>query len=465
MLDNRNSGLDPSFIDTAWEDMRRQLDEAMPLESKKRRPILIWWWAAAIVLPLALAIGLLPTAEKPELEALPIPGHTQAIASPSENTPTAAPIQQQSATPLSPNNSTLTSNTSQYPSDQDQSISSKTPKHLLPQTQFANETKPQQPITNESKGIDQPKPLERKISPSTVVQLEQEQWKDRKLIPSLLTLPSWEAKDLATQALPMEKKVEASPVNSRYAIEVGTSTRSFLSLEGFFIGINKEWQKADSRWSFGTGVHYRKQLIPFQNTNLSRVNGSGNIFKATADVPLMEESFGNVGNANVDLSAGVARFNNGDTIVSISISSLNVVQQLHYIDIPAYAEYRLGKKWQAFASIRLSFLAKAYLDHSQRTFARNESAFSSNDVGQGGAVYDPTAVFYVGNQNASIRLGTNTGDFHNTMLSGALGISYYPSPQFGVRLQYSSTPVSLYKLASIKTHDHWLGTSLIWRFQ
>jgi|GEM_PF-2406820 len=464
MLDNRNSGLDPSFIDAAWEDMRRQLDEAMPVASKKRRPILIWWWAAAIILPLALIIGLLPKAEKPELEALPIPGHTQAIAGPLENTPAIPSNHTESTTQLFPNNSSLTTNKSQHPSDQDQPSFLKTPKHLQQQSQFVKETKPQLPITKEPKKLDLPKQLEGEISPSIVVHSAQEQWKDRKLMPSLLALPTWYAEELPSQAFAMEKKVKASPVNSRYAIEVGTSTRSFLGLEGFFIGINKEWQKADSRWTFGTGLHYRKQLLPFQNTNLSRVNGSGNLFSATADVPLMEESFGNVGNANVDLSAGVARFNNGDTIVSISISSLNVVQQLHYIEIPAYTEYRLGKKWQAFASVRLSFLAKAYLDHSQRTFARNESSFNSNDVGQGGSAFDPVPVFYVGNQNASLRLGTNTGDFHKTMLSGALGISYYPNPQLGLRLQYSSTPVSLYKLASINTHDHWLGTSLIWRF-
>lgn len=465
MLDNRNSGLDPSFIDTAWEDMRRQLDVAMPVESKKKRPLLIWWWAAAIVLPLALAIGLWPNAEKPELEALPIPGHTRAIAGPKVNAPATLPIDGETATQLIPNNSPLISNKSQDPSKSDQSNTAATSNGLVSQPPLSNETKPQLPIYNESKQLDLPKQLERKINPSTVVQSEQEPPTDRKLMPSLLALPSWKATDLPTTAFPMEKEVKTSPVNSRYAIEVGTSTRSFLGLEGFFIGINKEWQKAGSRWSFGTGIQYRKQLIPFQNTNLSRVNGSGKLFSASADVPIMEESFqNNVGNANVDISAGVARFHNGDTIVNISISSLNVVQQLHYIDIPAYAEYRLGKRWQAFASVRLSILAKAYLDHSQRTFTRNESSFNSLDVSHGGGAFDPTAVFYVGHQNASIRLGTNTGDFHNTMLSGALGITYYPSPEIGFRLQYSSTPTSLYKLASINTRDHWLGSSLIWRF-
>ncbi len=467
MLDNRNSGLDPSFIDKAWEDMRRQLDEAMPVESKKNRPVAWWWWAAALLLPIMLGIGLYPRTTTPELQALPIPGQGKAIAGPGPKTiQRSTPVK----TLLDTKNPINTSSNA-FPKKPVTAKLSPTPFQPL-SGQIADDQAlkpitiptPPLPITNQQEL--QVKPVKAKdslhVAPSLISPLgSMANNRSRQLL--LKALPTEFPSPLPDQDLLFDKEAEASSVNSRYAIEMGTSTRSFLNLDGFFIGIHKEWQKTGSRWSFGVGVHYRQQLLPFQTRDLLKVNSS-RAATDQADSPVQEEAVGG-SFEYVDFSTGVARFVSGDSSINVPISSLNLIQRLHYIDIPTYANLKLGRKWEAFASLRFSFLAKAYLDHTNRPVSRTTEDFAlNNSGGNSGQFGNPPLASYANRLASNTRIGTNTSDFHGFMLSGAMGITYYPSPQVGWRLQYSSTPVSLYNLGSINIRDHWLGTSLIWRF-
>lgn len=464
MLDNRNSGLDPSFVDKAWEDMRRQLDVAMPVESKKRRPVLAWWWwAAALLLPIMIGIGLYPQPQAPELEALPIPGQSRAIAGPDSTIPQKqnAPIEE-----TDNGDKAIQSSTNSFLKNPVISKLNSTP--LLPKTpqrtdQQATksivEAKPQLPVTD----VREPEtnPVKTSNAPKTVSN-SSDVASNRQLLPIIDVLPTGSPLPLPKNDLLFEKEATASPVSSRYAIEMGTSTRSFLTLDGFFVGINKEWQKIGSRWSFGLGVHYRQQLIPFQTTNLLKVNSGRSADQLES--PVQEETL-NGSFEYVDFASGVVGFASGDSAINVPISSLNLIQRLHYIDIPTYANFKMGRKWEAFASVRFSFLAKAHLDHTDRPVSRTTQEFALNSGGWNNGQFGNSPLASYANRLASnTRLGTNTGDFHSFMLSGAMGITYYSSPQVGWRLQYSSTPVSLYNIGSINMRDHWLGTSLIWRF-
>lgn len=456
MLDNRNSGLDPSFIDQAWEDMRRQLDEAMPVESKKRRPALVWWWAAALLLPIIIGVGLYPGAETPKLQALPIPGHGKVLAGP-QSPQKVAP---QEAETDSENSSPSASNTF----IENPVISKQTFAPISPVTaQIANEQvakssvalEPQSPLSQDT--VLEPKQAKTNAIPPGTVAPRRNLVGNRQVLPLLEAIPTGTPLELPINELAFEKEPNVSTGNSRYMLEVGTSTRSFLTLDGYFVGVSKEWQKKSSRWSFGMGVHYRHQMIPFQTSDLLKVNTT----RAGADQmdsPLQEEALKGAF-AAVDFASGVARFIAGDSSINVPLNSLNLIQRLHYIDLPTYANFRLGRKWEAFASVRFSYLAKAYLDHTNRPVSRATEDFAFNNVGSGSQTGN-----YASQLVSNTRLGTNTSDFQRFMLSGAMGLTYYPSSRIGWRLQYSSTPVSLYKLGSINTRDHWLGTSIIWRF-
>ncbi|NET31873.1 MAG: outer membrane beta-barrel protein [Cyanothece sp. SIO1E1] len=459
MLDNRNSGLEPSFIDQAWEDMRRQLDEAMPVESKKRRPVLAWWWwAAALLLPTLIGIGLYPRAQAPTLQALPIPGVGKAIASP-QNIPQLDiqnPIVESASASISSSNS----------SNQTPVVSTETPTHNAPAVVLESfeqkspaivENQDSKPLTNDTQVIaEKAQALYPVKEQKNTIGDSKHVVANRQLLPVVDEIPTQLSFDSPERDLSLEKEVEVSPVNSRYAVEVGTSTRSFLTFDGYFVGLNKEWQKKSSRWSFGLGLHYRQQMIPFETSDLLKVNTT----RENADQlnsPILEETLNSGAFAAVDFSSGVARFVSGDSSINVPLSSLNLIQRLHYIEIPTYANFRLGRKWETFANVRFSYLAKAYLDHTHRPVSRATEDFANHSGGgQTGN--------YASQLASNTRLGTNTSDFQRFMLSAAMGFTYYPSPQIGWRLQYSSTPVSLYKVGSINTRDHWLGTSLIWRF-
>lgn len=461
MLDNRNSGLEPSFIDQAWEDMRRQLDEAMPVESKKRRPALAWWWwAAALLLPTLIGIGLYPRAQAPTLQALPIPGVGKAIASPQN-------MQQlDSQTPIV-ESTNVTSHSASNLSNQTPVISTinTTPNSPVSveykveyKTKAIAEGVDHKPILKDSQVVaETPKTATAIKEQKTTIRKSEKLVTNRQLLPLLEELPTGIAVDLPGRDMSLEKEVDASPINSRYTIEMGTSTRSFLTLDGYFVGVNKEWQKHNSRWSFGVGLHYRQQMIPFETSNLLKVNAT-RTNTDQMDSPVLEETLNSGAFTAVDFSSGVARFVSGDSSINVPLNSLNLIQRLHYIEIPTYANFRLGRKWETFASVRFSYLAKAYLDHTNRPVSRATEDFANHNVGSG------SQANYASQLASNTRLGTNTTDFQRFMLSAAMGFTYYPSSHIGWRLQYSSTPLSLYKVGSINTRDHWLGTSLIWRF-
>ena len=205
-------------------------------------------------------------------------------------------------------------------------------------------------------------------------------------------------------------------------LEIGTSTRSFLALDGFFVGLNKEWQRHGSRWSFGMGVHYRQQVIPFQTSDLLKVNTT-RADVDQMDSPLQEESTSG-GFAEVEISSGVARFVSGDSSINIPLSSLNLIQRLHYIELPTYANFRFGPKWEVFASVRFSYLAKAYLDHTNRPVSRGTTEdFAFTNLGSGSQAGN-----YASQLATNTRLGTNTNDFQRFTMSGAMGFTKYPAP-------------------------------------
>lgn len=459
MLDNRNSGLDPSFIDQAWEDMRRQLDEAMPVESKKRRPVLAWWWAAALLLPTLLGIGLYPRAQAPTLQALPIPGQARAIATPQhiEQLDTQDPTFESVEADLAAAHSST-----QTPVISKETPTPNTPAILQEHAKLNSKAiageQHSEPLPNDKQVIaETPEANEAPTEQKPTIRNAKNEVANRQVLPLLDEIPTGLSFDLPERDLSFEKEVEVSAVYSRYALEVGTSTRSFLTLDGYFVGVNKEWQKKSSRWSFGVGLHYRQQMIPFQTTDLLKVNASSAVADQM-DSPTQEENFSG-SFTSVDFSSGVARFVSGDSSINVPLNSLNLIQRLHYVEVPTYASFRLGRKWETFANIRFSYLAKAYLDHTNRPVSRSREEFAFNNVGSGSQGGN-----YAGQLASNTRLGTNTSDFQRFMLSGAMGFTYYPSPHLGWRLQYSSTPVSVYQLGSIDTRDHWLGTSIIWRF-
>lgn len=461
MLDNRNSGLDPSFIDQAWEDMRKQLDEAMPVASDPERRAFAWWWAAVLLLLLGIGIGWLSRMQTIDLQALPIPAQSTPVATNQAHTPAAARISPSTDQKMRPSTTTATiprkpaasKNRSATPNDLEkrQPLADRrtalTTAEIKRQKTVSQETEPPAAFTPET------------LSPSMSTPSVALAPIEREIVARVSALPSLPAAAIPISPLTAEMVVQTNLSTSHYAIELGTSTRSFSTLDGYSIALTKEWQKRGSRWSFGTGLQYRQQVIPFSNEDLPKVGAASAV--ASMESPNMEESLGS--NAVFDFSNGVARFAYGDSTISVPITSLHLIQKLHYLEWPVYANYRFGRKWEASASLRLSYLASAYLDHSTQRRS-NETADFAFGGNQGGGTANPNGGYYQLNQQSSTRIGQNTGDFHRGMLSGALGITYYPAPQLGWRIQYSTTPTSLYKLASIERKDHWFGTSLIWRF-
>jgi len=457
MPDNRDSGLDPSFIDAAWEDMQRQLEEAMPVEPKsKRRVIAWWWWAAGLLLPIASIVWFTVQGNQPELAALPIdlqgkslPQETpqkEAVTLIEGNTIPATPVNiaenvSQSAPAQTKLHSTVPVHTTKSPKE-DLSLNNlaAAPKAPLPRVKEPESTIHQSSETAASSTSNNPNTptLERKLLA---------------LVPPVAPLS---LTDLPAKELAWKGEMIPDTRMSNWALEIGATTRSFVGVDGLLVGLNKEWGKSNRKWSFGAGMQYRFQRLPFDNQDLSGINVS-----RSRDAIKTEDALGfgqDPGmEAVLDTDNNVINFASADSVISIPINDLALVQKLHFIDIPLYAHFKLRPKFQLFMGVQLSFLAKAYLDITEARSGTEQDLAASYNVANG------TGVNWYANRG-NTRIGANTGDFQPFQMGVSTGFTYYPRASLGLRLQYRSTPISVYKAANISTFDHWLGTSVLWRF-
>lgn len=459
MPDNRDSGLDPSFIDAAWEDMQRQLDEAMPVESKsKRRVIAWWWWAAGLLLPIASVVWFTVQRNQPELAALPIDWQGKSL--PQETpekeivtviegkTNHAAPVY--IAEQVSQSTPAQTELHSTIPGHK-----TKSPKADLSVNNLGTSTTPKAPIPIVNELESTPAPSS-EITTNSASNKQNTPNLERKFLPLVSPVAPLSLRSLPTKELAWEGEIKPNTRMSNWAFELGATTRSFVGVDGLFVGLNKEWAKSNRKWSFGAGMQYRFQRLPFDNQDLSDINVSKNRAANRQEDAL---SFGQ----NPDLEAvldtdnNVINFASADSIISIPVNDLALVQKLHFIDIPLYANFKLRPKFQLFMGVQLSFLAKAYLDIAESRSGRELDLADSYNIANGSGVN-----WYANRGNT--RIGVNTVDFQRFQMGVSTGFTYYPRASLGLRLQYKSTPISVYKAANISTFDHWLGTSVLWRF-
>ncbi|MEZ5043511.1 MAG: hypothetical protein R2828_26680 [Saprospiraceae bacterium] len=462
MQDNWNSGIDPSFADKAWENMRKQLDEAMPVDEKQKRRPIGWWWAIGFALLLAGAGWFLSGSPSPQLDALPIltAEHKKAVAqlpepmlSPDINLIEQAPghIQEQ-ATPK-PEITRAIQKTIQQ---QFSAASSQA-------TKVSPERQPAHP-TNDSKAnkavltpLVAPPPITEQNSALAVASnpptnTPSASSAPRELIAGIAEIDGLAAKPLATLPLSFEKAITPNVKNAHWLLETGVSSRNLDQLDGFFAGIGHQWGIGHSKWLLGTGLYYRFQRLPFAAQHIVQANFSNPSSQELADqqgAPLF-----NVDPATNELSFKVS---NG---ISIPLSQLSFVQKLHLVDIPLTATYKLGPKFHLHSTLQMSYLWKSFLDF-------DNSPSNERNLNQAFAGVDPSRYFNsVGwySHSGKESIGQNPGDFQRWQLGAALGLTYYPSSHLGIRVQYRSSLGNVYQSLGLHAYDYSLGTSLTWRF-
>lgn len=464
MQDNWNSGIDPSFADKAWENMRKQLDEAMPVDEKQKRRLIGWWWAIGFALLLAGAGWFLLGSPSPQLDALPIltTEHKKAVAqlpepilSPEITIIEPAPGHlQQQATPkpeiTSVEQETIQQQLSAAPSQATKVSPERQPTHP---TNDQKENKsvltpsvaPLPAITEQNSALA--------VASNPPTNTPSASSAPRELIAGIAEIDGLAAKPLATLPLSFEKAITPNVKNGHWLLEAGVSSRNMDRMDGFFAGLGYQRGIGHSKWLLGTGLYYRFQRLPFAAQNIVQANFSNSASQEVADqqgAPLF-----NVDPATNELSIKVS---NG--VVSIPISQLSLVQKLHLVDIPLAMTYKLGTKFHLHSTLQVSYLWKSFLDFDNNP--SNERNLDQVFAGVDPSRYFSSARWYSNSGKASI--GQNPGDFQRWQLGAALGLTYYPSSHLGIRVQYRSSLGNVYQSAGLQAYDYGVGTSLLWRF-
>lgn len=463
MQDNWNSGIDPSFADKAWENMRKQLDEAMPVDEKQKRRLIGWWWAIGFALLLAGAGWFLLGSPSPQLDSLPILTTEQkkAVAqlpepmlSPEITITEPAPGHlQQQATPkpeiTSVEQKTIQQQLSAAPPQATKVSPERQPTHPT-NDQKANKSVLTPPVAPPPATTEQNSALAVASNPPTNTPSASSA--PRELIAEIAEIDGLAAKPLATLPLSFEKSITPNVKNAHWLLEAGVSSRNLNQMDGFFAGLAYQQGIGHSKWLLGTGLYYRFQRLPFAAQNIVQANFSNPSSQEVADqqgAPLI-----NVDPATNELSFKVS---NG---VSIPLSQLSFVQKLHVVDIPLTATYKLGPKFQLHSTLQMSYLWKSFLDF-------DDSAINERNLNQAFAGVDPGRYFNgVGwySHSGKATIGQNPGDFQRWQLGAALGLTYYPSSHLGIRVQYRSSLGNVYQSAGLQAYDYGVGTSLLWRF-
>ena len=465
MPDNRISGMDPGFVDRAWKDMQRQLDEAMPVEKQSTRRILVWWWLAALLLP-ALAYGWWQLrTDHPGIEALPIPLYGHPVA----DLPMSPAPRNIADGALSGQAIAQTTDTpKEEPGWQPQSVEGRpvqAASHLEPMSSHQTTMETTTPTIAETSGLlpvkstaeagTRERSIPGELSPETYVEEDLTTARQhRRAVAAPGFLPALTASLPELAAFDLPKQPNSRRRSTNWYLEAGASSRDLTGLSGLEAGIGKAWKKTGSRWSFTLGLHYRFQRLPFNGTDLGKVNLRSRqeaLFNAQAD---MEEA---TGGAAQDPLEGSFGFVSSDTVLQVTASDLRLVQKLHFLELPLRLHYRLDRRFQLHGTMRLSYLTNALMDLANGGFSQNydQQAYSSRSLSASIGWY---------NNQANARLGYNRADFHRLQLGLGLGLTYYPTSRLGLQLQYHSSTMSLYRAASLDHYDHWLGTSLVCRF-
>jgi len=375
MQDNKfHPDLDSAFEDKAWQDMRRQLDEEMPVRKKKRR-FIFWWWLGSAVAVLILSASMIfmysSTASKKEHVSSSnkevinskIFEQQQAII---KNRPTQEASNQQTIL-----NNTTTSKKSikepikQIPKDNQKKNRKIEKKSLLPIVNFNNS-----PVQQDTDHFTNPV-----TNPPTLVTITHAEQVAAPFSPTLdddftvnstplplKELPILTKKGISPLPIPIVALEYTSPIISplrdtihwQWGLQVALGTFKFNRFNEYSIGILASRQLSP-KWRLQTGITYEYLRLNSLNTSIA------DSFQSLDESSPADNTSGtdsDSGTGGGSFGTTVSSDPNSDPFQDQLFGNLQEKGQIHYLNVPILLAYQLGSNFNINGGANFSYAFK-----------------------------------------------------------------------------------------------------------
>jgi hypothetical protein len=413
MQDSRNRGWDEQFVDQAWGEMSRLLDEELPVAvswNKHRRGLLlVLFFLSGLVLG-GVSIYLTDT---PMIGYFPIPQPAVAI-----QTKPAQPINTLSDKVSNEIPESALVEKITRPDNKETAPSARQKAIRLNESVVSSATGKYEQNATEKDADLQREPL--KVSPlPEILSLSPGQIETvSDVLEESLFIPVEELAFLQKSALvdslisAQEQTVEsyllppvvasAPPARLRWGAELGSN---YYENPGYFGGLNLNYHLG-GRWQLQGGLHYGQMVSDLNNTRQGLVFAT----KEEADFAQRDPGTGLTNNLDQQQEAN-----------AIAELYYNVDIRLQQLSSPVQLMYRLNKKWQLATGVQLHYLlvAKRPVQATTEATALNYSA------------YDRQLTGVAASDNA-----IDSQLFHNWNLGATFGTTFQATDRWAVHLRY-----------------------------
>lgn len=377
--DKNNNSFDKEFFDVAWENMKTQLDEEMPVK-KKRRRFFIWFFLMA-----GCAIGIIfwnNNLISSEVEK-EIP---MAI-----NSMTIDEMNEKDNNTLSEIKISNKENTKQIPTTRNQIYKDK--KNTIQETtasesiNFSKKITPRKKLNSSSKTVQD-------ITIASIQSAEpilDVSFNDKKIAINENYL-----KEKATGNICPPKRSISFEVQGGLAYDFTSSKKI-----GGTTGINVHFP-IGKKWGLQTGLAY--SLLP----TVGEFQVSEN-FEAVVDESTL--TMNSQALINADLS-----------LYSVSASTIYQLKKTHFVEIPLLATYQLNRKWNFKAGLNWSKALK-----NVERIQEQDLILVDND---------PNSNLLLENFRTNNISNESNSVLKNSYVSGVLGVSFNPSKKLSLNLFY-----------------------------
>ncbi len=428
MSDNR---LDDKFVDQAWEHMRQLLDQEMPEEKKSRRLVVVPWWgwsaAASVLLLISAAVAWqfwsvsssAPVAAR-EKAGLSIASANEECNEPDANT-VVAQVRRRSSGAARPAQKTPLS-----------ALKKLIPAAPQPATLVINSEKTSAyPILETETSLDNNTfLLPEGKNTSAVIESSDILTLDRRTPPNLPYALRLANETPSPSPLPPFEptEVEKSAKNWKLGLEFGTHASGGSAVGGFSGGAVVQMPAASDKWRLRLGLNYTS----LQNSiDIQRGSATADAFAESA------QNRGGVAPNSVDVKAPEFRLTT------------------HQLNLPAVLEYRAHRYLSVEGGLQGAYLLTA----------RNlEGAERYQTVMISGYV-PPTVKGFVNTLQSGTNGEVDIQQLYRWNVFALAGVTVYPTPKLGVRLQYQHGLRDILKDSDFSAFNHNFRVGAVYFFK
>lgn len=436
---NKNSVIDEQFTDFAWVEMRKMLDEEMPIEAPRRKKryllLLLFFCLSLGGLVSVLAWPFQPRTEEKETSDVPVANFQGTIQNEQEKVFEDENCLESEIKTIAQLNSSFESKKSTLNITQPPTIS-----NLASFKQLAPANLPGNPDLQKEKVLTE-----------AIIPTKMEAINTFSALTSELGIIDYQS-SLEEQLKAPEVKAKSSIVQAllpaKLGVEGGLFSNQLTRLDGYHLGLTAKYNLGVKSWAIHTGLGYTIQRQQFDyGRRSSNTSENALAFDQNSNSENVQDTTG----TGTAFDPNAVLYNSEfDSLVQYATSSFNT--RIHRLEMPVLVSFRADDRLYLDLGIQGSYILAAADSGDEKIIPFSNGLFRSADT------FAQTQELSAGNNGFSAK------NIHHFDLGLRGGISYYPTKKLGLRLHYQFGLINASKSDRYHSYNRALRLSTIYYF-